>query len=66
MWFHIARSEGFFAPDAERLDMCLSETSYVEEADRIPGEPTQPIPPCSNPGEEHQSDIEDSSESSSS
>ena len=63
MWFHIARSEGFFATDAERLDMCLSDTSYVEEVDRIPREPTQPIPPRSNPGEEHQSDIEDSSES---
>ena len=46
--------------------MCLSDTSYVEEADRIPREPTQSIPPGSNPGEEHQSDIEDSSESSSS
>ena len=46
--------------------MCLSDTSYVEEAERIPREPTQPIPPGSNLGEEHQSDIEDSSESSSS
>ena len=66
MWVHIARSEGIFATDAERLDMCLSYTYYVEEADRIPREATQPIPPGSNPGEEHQSDIEDSSESSSS
>ena len=66
MWFHIARSEGFFATDAERLDLCLSDTSYVEEANRIPPEPTQPIPPGSNPDEEHQSDIEDSSGPSSS
>ena len=66
MWFHIARSEGFFATDAERLDVCLSDTSYVEEADRIPRQPAQHIPPGSNPGEEHQSDIEDSSGPSSS
>ena len=45
--------------------MCLSDTSYVEEANRIPPEPTQPIPTGSNPVEEHQSDVEDSSESSS-
>ena len=46
--------------------MCLSDTSYVEEANRIPPEPTQPIPPGSNPDEESQTDIEDSSSSSSS
>ena len=66
MWFHIAPSEGFFATDAARLDMCLSDTYYVEDVDRIPREPTQPIPPGRNPGEEHQSDVEESSESSSS
>ena len=66
MWFHIAPSEGFFAIDAERLDMCLSDTSYVEEADIITREPTQPIRPGSNRDEEHQLDIEDSSASSSS
>ena len=64
MWFHIARSEGFFATDAERLDRCLSDTHFAEEVDRIPREPTQPIPPASNPGEEHQSAMEDSKESS--
>ena len=28
MWFHIPRSEGFFATNAERLAMCLSDTYY--------------------------------------
>ena len=66
LWFHIARSEGFFATDAERLDRCLSDTHFAEEVDRIPREPTQPIPPGSHHGEEHQSHMEDSSESSNS
>ena len=55
MWFHIARSEGFYATDAEGLDMWLSDAYYTEDVDRIPGEPTQHIAPCSNPGEEHES-----------
>ena len=46
--------------------MCLSDMSYVEEANRIPPEPTPPIPSGSNLGEELQSDIEDSSGPSSS
>ena len=25
MWFHIARSEGFFAAEAERLDLSLAD-----------------------------------------
>ena len=64
MWLHIARSEGVFGTDAEHLDMCLSDTYYTEDVDRIP--PTQHIPPGSTRGEEHQSDVEDSSDSSSS
>ena len=44
MWFHIALSESFFATDAERLDVRLSELYYAEEGDRIPREPTQHIP----------------------
>ena len=66
IWFHTARSEGFFATDAERLDMCLSDTYFMEDVARIPREPTQPVPPRSNPGEENQSDVEESSEASSS
>ena len=57
MWFHIARSEGLFATNAERLNVCLSNTYYGEDVDRIPRELTQPIPAGSTPGEEHHSDV---------
>ena len=66
MWFQIARSEGFVATDAERLEVCLSDTYSTEEVDRIPRESTQLIAPGINPDVEHQSDVEDSSESSNS
>ena len=46
--------------------MCLSDRYYAEDVDRITREPTQRIPPCNNPGKEHQSDLEVSSVSSSS
>ena len=66
MWFHIALSEGFFPSDAERLDLCLSDTYYMDHVDRIPHEPTQHFHGGSHPGEEYESDLEDWSECSSS
>ena len=36
--------------------MCLSDTDYTEDLDRIPREPTQPIPTGNNPGAESESD----------
>ena len=59
LWFHIARSDGFFATDAERLDACLSDTYYREHTRRIPLEPTQHFSAGSNPGEELQSAVEE-------
>ena len=66
MWFHIARSEGYFATDAEGVDMCLSDTYYAEDVERIPREPTQPIPTGINHREEYESEDEESGDSSSS
>ena len=65
MWFHIARCEGFFSTDADLVDMCISDTYYSEDVDRIPRETTQNIPVGSNPGDEYDSGVEDSGESSS-
>ena len=65
MCFHIVRSEGSFETDAESLEICLSDSYYVQDVERIRPEPTQDIPPGSNPGQEHQSHVEASSESTS-
>ena len=62
--FHVARSEGLFARDPERLDLCLSDPHNIEDVTRIPREPEQHIPPASPPGNEHQSDFEESGDSS--
>ena len=66
MWFNIARSEGFFATIAESIDVCLSDMYYTDEMDGIPSQATQISKPVSNRDEEHQSEVDEFCESSSS
>ena len=64
MRFHIAHCEGSCATDEKRLDRSLSDSYYAEDVVRNPPEPTQHIQSGCSPGEEHQSDLEQSSSSS--
>ena len=45
--------------------MSLSDTYYREDVERIPREPTRLLPPGSGPGEEYETEVDDTSESSS-
>ena len=45
--------------------MCRTDPCYTEDVDRIPNESPQPIPPASHPGEELESDSNETSESES-